>query len=172
METTQFSNFVEDFQNEQARFQTEMRARFKGLFELFWEANPRVKEVKWDQYAPYFNDGDACTFSVYEPNFTITSETPKDSERKAILSRLTDREIEVLGLVRDPEGKGGEIEGTWWELYDDPETKKYVDPDNLKALENFITSPPTENLLKSLFGEDCTVVATREGFSIQTCDHD
>jgi len=31
---------------------------FKPLFEKY----PQVKALKWTQYTPYFNDGDACTF--------------------------------------------------------------------------------------------------------------
>lgn len=29
-----------------------------------FEKHPEVKSVQWRQYTPYFNDGDACTFSV------------------------------------------------------------------------------------------------------------
>lgn len=30
-----------------------------------------ISKIKWRQYTPYFNDGEACIFSVYEPIFYI-----------------------------------------------------------------------------------------------------
>ena len=38
-------------------------------FREFMEANPTIRAFKWEQYTPYFNDGDACYFS--EPSFLI-----------------------------------------------------------------------------------------------------
>lgn len=54
---------------------TEVIAEF---FMAFFEANPTVKAVKWTQYTPHFNDGDACTFSVHEPEFAVTDEELKE----------------------------------------------------------------------------------------------
>jgi hypothetical protein len=30
-----------------------------------------ISKIKWRQYTPYFNDGEACIFSVHEPIFYI-----------------------------------------------------------------------------------------------------
>ena len=38
--------------------------------ELF-ENNPKLTSFAWSQYTPYFNDGDACTFSVNRDCLTI-----------------------------------------------------------------------------------------------------
>ena len=41
---------------------------FKEFLKEWFEKNPEVYGVKWRQYTPYFNDGDACVFrlgSVY-----------------------------------------------------------------------------------------------------------
>lgn len=35
---------------------------FKDLFEKY----EQVEAIRWEQYAPYFNDGDPCAFSVYD----------------------------------------------------------------------------------------------------------
>jgi hypothetical protein len=35
----------------------------EGFKEIF-EAYPKLEAVRWTQYTPYFNDGEACTFSV------------------------------------------------------------------------------------------------------------
>jgi hypothetical protein len=35
----------------------------------FFNRYPEVALITWTQYTPYFNDGDACEFSVHKPNF-------------------------------------------------------------------------------------------------------
>ena len=40
------------------------------LFGEFFSAAPEVKTVVWEQYTPYFNDGDPCVFRVYDPSFS------------------------------------------------------------------------------------------------------
>lgn len=46
----------------------------RELFLAFFADSPEVKAVKWTQYTPHFNDGDACTFSVHGPEFALTNE--------------------------------------------------------------------------------------------------
>lgn len=36
----------------------------RPIFKEFFENSPEVKMVTWTQYAPFFNDGEACVFSV------------------------------------------------------------------------------------------------------------
>ena len=49
-------------------------ADFKAVF----DKHPDVKSIKWKQYTPYFNDGDACTFSVHEA-YVFTGANNEDS---------------------------------------------------------------------------------------------
>lgn len=42
----------------------------EGLREFF-AANPKIEAIRWTQYTPHFNDGEACTFSVHEPYIKI-----------------------------------------------------------------------------------------------------
>lgn len=32
---------------------------------------PSLTAVRWDQYTPYFNDGDTCEFSVHSPEYQL-----------------------------------------------------------------------------------------------------
>lgn len=34
-----------------------------------FEKVPEVQSIRWQQYTPYFNDGDACEFSVNDPSY-------------------------------------------------------------------------------------------------------
>lgn len=60
------------------------KTAFALVAKKLFEAAPQFTAVKWTQYAPYFNDGDACEFSVHEPSFAIDEET--------------------AALVKDPDG--------------------------------------------------------------------
>jgi hypothetical protein len=39
----------------------------KAVVESLAELIPKGKVLVWSQYTPYFNDGEACTFSVRDP---------------------------------------------------------------------------------------------------------
>ena len=43
---------------------------FTDLTKTIFEDHPKVKSFGWNQYTPYFNDGDTCYFGVHidEPN--------------------------------------------------------------------------------------------------------
>lgn len=61
---------LQDLLKAKDEIRKELRARGESLvkeeIEKFFADNPRVQGVTWTQYAPYFNDGDACIFSVHE----------------------------------------------------------------------------------------------------------
>ena len=54
-------------------YQAEVKATamdaVKEAVHEFLSEHKNVKAVKWSQYTPYFNDGEACVFQVYEPEF-------------------------------------------------------------------------------------------------------
>ena len=107
-------------------------------FSVFFRNAPDVDVVQWTQYAPYFNDGEACVFSVHDFNFH-TGEP------------LTEEEVEEIDSY--PE-------------WDD------VPKRNDDAIEE-LTSLNIDDLLQSVFGDDCMVVATRDGeFKVSDVSHD
>lgn len=48
---------------------------FTEAFGEFFAAYPEVTSIRWHQFTPYFNDGDACIFGVGEPYLHVTPET-------------------------------------------------------------------------------------------------
>ena len=42
--------------------------------ELF-AAHANVASIRWEQYTPHFNDGDACVFSVHDPSVSFNDGT-------------------------------------------------------------------------------------------------
>ena len=55
----------------EAKIESDGQSALKETFTAFFEANPTVDAIRWRQYTPYFNDGDACTFSVRDFNYQI-----------------------------------------------------------------------------------------------------
>lgn len=50
-------------------------AALKASFVEFFAAYPEVEAIKWQQYTPYFNDGEACYFGVCEPEIKLTTKS-------------------------------------------------------------------------------------------------
>lgn len=44
---------------------------FNSATKELFENNPKLTSFTWNQYTPYFNDGDTCTFGVNRDYFTI-----------------------------------------------------------------------------------------------------
>lgn len=149
--------FIDEYTKFQAEFQAVAQGKIKEIFEAFWEKNPAIKAVTWTQYAPYFNDGDPCVFSVHDPYFTnAEGEDMKD------VSRWGEYE--------------GEKEGIWSEYsfggkYDGP-VPEGVDAESTKELSSFLCSHALSSAMEATFGSDSRVVANRAGFDIEEIDHD
>jgi hypothetical protein len=49
-------------------------AAIKELLNDFLTKHPEAEGIEWEQYTPYFNDGEPCVFNVYEPKVLIGDE--------------------------------------------------------------------------------------------------
>jgi hypothetical protein len=51
----------------------------KEMTQVFFSENPAILSIGWDQYTPYFNDGDPCVFSanIEYPAFTFKAKDGK-----------------------------------------------------------------------------------------------
>ena len=144
-------SLIQDFISYQEKFRKVATEKLKEFFVEFWEKNPAIKAVTWNQYAPYFNDGEACEFSVNDPSFTnaegkdledINSWGEYDGERDDIWSDYSFTS-QYGGVI--PEG---------------------VDPVSTDSLSSLLTSEALKPIMEATFGPDNTVIATREGFQV------
>jgi hypothetical protein len=141
---------IQEFTEQQERFQKVAQERLKEYFVEFWEKNPAIKAIHWSQYAPYFNDGDPCTFSVHDPYFTNAEGDDLDD--------LT---------------SWGEYDGEKDEVWSDQDPKfDGVNVESTHSLAKLLTSSVMEPIMKIMFGSDNVIVATRAGFSVDQADHD
>lgn len=114
---------------------------------------PRVEAVRWRQYTPYFNDGDACEFHVVE--FTV-----RIADTDGALAEWQDGFYGEYNLApfdreakrRIPHPEFADIYTAW------------------KALEP--AAGHCEEFLGESFGDHAQVTATSEGFDIEFYDHD
>jgi len=55
---------------------------FKRQLEASFKLHPEVNAVRWNQYTPYFNDGEPCTFSgPYSVDFRFDKPEPVNNEK-------------------------------------------------------------------------------------------
>lgn len=131
---------------------SEGRRLLGQAFKDFFEACPEVRAIVWAQYAPFWNDGEPCEFSVHEYEVVSFSDKEEEDsylsygygENSMISSWRKDRDNEVQARVRAL-------------------CEKYLGP---------VFSSEAETILQFVFGDDCQVVATREGFETNEIEHE
>ena len=149
------------------KFQVQAQEMFKGVTKEFFEKNPGVTAVVWEQYTPYFNDGDTCTFEVHEPVFT---NSPNGED------------VSPWGEYE------GEEEGIWACInvgcvlasnrsYDKETASTIlaaggVDAASCDAFSRMINSSVMKGIFLAMFADHVKVTATREGFDVEDYEHD
>ena len=132
---------------------------FTELTKTIFEDHPKVKSFGWNQYTPYFNDGDSCTFSANTDYIYINGDCVDDSEciNETIITNYGtwNREKKVYeGRTEVPN------------LNYDSELVKAND-EIKEFLCNF-----DEEFFMSQFGDHAEITVTAEGVSVDEYEHD
>lgn len=133
----------------------------KEYLREFWEKNPTIKSIKWQQYTPYFNDGDACEFSVYEVGGFIEGlSEPDDGDYEdghldswSIMYKYWDK---ISTMDRD--------------IREDWITEKHPEYAALKKLNEIWSN--NEIALLSVFGDHVQITADRDKIQVEEHSHD
>ncbi len=132
---------------------------FTDLTKTIFEDHPKVKSFGWNQYTPYFNDGETCEFSANIDYIQINGEPVDESEW------ISETKITNYGTwnreKREYEGRT-EVPN----LDYDPELAAASD-EIKEFLSNF-----DEDFFMSQFGDHAEVTITAEGVSIDEYEHD
>jgi hypothetical protein len=132
---------------------------FTDLTKTIFEENPKVKSFGWNQYTPYFNDGETCTFSANTDyiyvNGVSVDESDWISETKITNYGTWNRE------KREYEGRK-EVPN----LNYDPELVKSSD-EIREFLRNF-----DEDFFMSQFGDHAEITVTVDGVSVDEYEHE
>jgi hypothetical protein len=152
--TNSIDAFIAEFTEIKAQFQRDAQVKLKEVFAEFWEKNPGIKTVIWTQYAPYFNDGEPCKFSVCDACFT-------------------NAEGSDLNNVSKWGEYDGDKEDIWVESSFDPRWCKLVpeaigvNVESCSYLSKLLCSDVLEDVMEAMFGSDSKIYATRAGFEVE-----
>lgn len=112
-----------------------------------------VESIRWHQYTPYFNDGEACIFGVHECSikFTDNDESGDYGDGYVDKHEMADH---PNGYRQPAVARSGfeSIYPVFVELSD--------------SLEHF------EDFFEESFGDHAVVTATRTGFNVEFYEHD
>lgn len=149
-----FDTLIAEQQVLRLKFQTEAQATFKESLKTFFDMNPGINALRWTQYTPYFNDGDACVFSVGDVYFT----------------NAKGEQLDDITSWGDYEGDDGDV---WSDSY-----VKYfahrpgVNSKSCEFISDMINSSEMRDIMEMMFGDHVSVTVTREGIEVNEYDHD
>lgn len=124
------------------KFRQQGKKALATAFKEVFDDYPQVESIRWSQYTPYFNDGDACYFG--RNDFTIR-------------------------LLDEKEGAGDYEDGYRDEFDQDlPKVLREL----LRDLDKNLSGDAADELFLDLFGDHVQVTATRTGFTTEAYEHE
>jgi hypothetical protein len=159
---------IDSHEQMKRQFQIQAQELFKELAKEFWDKNPGLTAVKWVQYTPYFNDGDACEFGIGEITFT---NAPED-------------ELENISSWGEYEGENEDIfacTNVGYVIGSDREYHKQerdallklgdkIDPASCDEFSNAVSQ--LDSVMLAMFGDHAQITMTRDGFDVDEYLHD
>jgi hypothetical protein len=123
-----------------------------------------VVGVIWEQYTPYFNDGDPCEFGVREVRLLLDDDSVEDDDYQ--------RGVSTYSLYQKLD-----YVGTWPDRRPDYDTAVWTELKSGNAREIYIAlhelnTRAWEEVAKANFGDHAEVTATKDGFNVEYYEHD
>lgn len=131
-----------------AEMVVEGKKHFHEACTEIFEANPKLESFSWEQYTPYFNDGEECIFGVRADDVNVTFEG---------------KDLEYVSVWK------GEAVGDGVEDVEDQEALTKAVEDIGKVTRFLMTN---EEIAQDAFGDHCRVVVHRNGVDVEHSDHD
>ena len=138
-------------------------AAIKEAIQELFNKHPILKSFGWKQYAPYFNDGEPCYFSLSHYHFSLNK---TDKQALEALKKYIEKEnLESFSKNKD----------LYFEEYNDVFSgyTKQQPPflKDIKILYSLLQDH--EDVLEKVFGTDMNITCTRKGFTLtEFNDHD
>jgi len=132
---SKLAKLVETFNAQKKVLQDQAKSLFLEASKELFDEFPELVSFGWEQYAPYFNDGDPCVFSVHADYPTING---YDTRRDRFVDNDEQEETEPTAAMES--------------LF-----KKVKTP-----IAKLINTLPYD-IMQEVFGDDLRVTITREG---------
>lgn len=160
-------------------------AAFEEACAEVFAAHPKLESFSWPQYAPYFNDGEPCEFSVHELSgmvfdgvewdgyeLGVSTYTYEQQGTKQERHSWSGRMVEVPNYVRvehEPRLDANNDGDT--EIPEGFDMKAAIAAfEAIEPLHRFLQS--NEDIAETAFGNHVKVTVSREGVSTEDYDHD
>lgn len=130
-------------------------------------AVPGVSGLIWEQYTPYFNDGDPCEFSINEARVLLTEDGEVDHYRDYESGWSTWDLYSHAGDYVYPNYDGSNFDEVSWKTLPGGVSGRVV-----YELLTSLKVGAWENVARANFGDHAQVTATAEGFNIEYYEHD
>lgn len=148
--------------------------------------DPNVIEFGWRQYTPYFNDGDVCVFSVYDPwirtvddaedlsgyDLEIGDTHPTLGNHSFVRYDKTPEEIEAERKRKMANGWSPNVYIATYDYRDEPREAKYPETQTRAERLLDITSGAFDEALLGAFGDHAQITVTETGITIDEYSHD
>lgn len=185
-----------------AALRTEAKERAQAILEqgtasYFQKYGHIVEQLFWNQYTPWFNDGDSCEFSTSDVQLVLVDDETEEKYEEGSyfpnwVSTIKEKIAQWKEFNKDPEAYKDALEAegfftkwyprdTYVPHYESLETlEKQLEQlnsypegfvDDTVALMTFITSI-ADDVLEDLFGNHVTVRITANGTQTEEYSHD
>jgi hypothetical protein len=132
---------------------------FNDWCKEIFEKHPKVESFGWNQYTPYFNDGDTCVFSANTDYIIVNGEYADDAEWSS------EKNVTNWGTYnREKKVYEGRVE-VLNENYD-----RDLDIASTE-IRNFLATFDDDFFYNS-FGDHTEITVTKEGIEVDDYDHD
>jgi hypothetical protein len=145
-------------------------------------ATEGVAGIKWDQYIPYFNDGEPCEFGVGEVRVLLAGDIEIDEDQ----SDYGDRSLDPNYLFNYGDLGGPRPSYASWNdraAYDVWSAKHHAEENKIYFVSREVAQgiesafrglsiDRFEDVIRANFGDHSTVTTTTEGFSVEQYEHE
>ncbi len=135
----------------------------------FFDQNPLIKVIGWAQYTPYFNDGDACVFSVGEVGFGMDeNDIGADPYEYTKIKKPHQYTLDAAA-----EGKDYAVEAlAEWEALCAEHGEAILNQTQANCDELSKLLEHIDDQLEEMFGDGVQVVVTSNGIDTEEYEHD
>lgn len=160
------------------KFNDELKATFQNISKEFFEEFPMVQTITWNQFTPFFNDGDPCVFSMSDIQFVVDGFDEDDlmnpysyEDTSAYTGDIDDAITRYVGYAA--KASSAEYRKNY-EARIDVLTKQKEQWPNLangaRIFETVLYS--NEDVMAQMFGDGVSVYLTKDRIITEEYDHD